>query len=104
VLTPLVILGLALLPPLISIWGAKRCQRVARLRLQAAARATRYRMLSMETRPSQPEQYHLLGVGDLVGDISCRYNARSPHLRCAINPSGPCGTCYHYEAIEHVEE
>lgn len=32
-----------------------------------------------------------------IGEISCRNNARSPHLRCAINPSGPCEGCLHYE-------
>lgn len=31
-----------------------------------------------------------------IGDLSCEYNARSPFLRCAINPSGPCQNCQHY--------
>lgn len=33
-----------------------------------------------------------------IGDISCRYNARSPYLRCATNPNGPCEGCLHYES------
>lgn len=24
-----------------------------------------------------------------IGDVGCKWNARSPHLRCAINPDGP---------------
>ena len=32
-----------------------------------------------------------------IGDISCLYNAQSPYLRCAINPSGSCEDCPHYE-------
>lgn len=32
-----------------------------------------------------------------IGDINCQYNARSPHLRCAINPSGPCEGCSHFD-------
>jgi hypothetical protein len=32
-----------------------------------------------------------------IGDISCKNNAHSPYLRCAINPSGPCDRCLHYE-------
>ena len=28
-----------------------------------------------------------------LGNPSCRHNARSHFLRCAINPSGPCTGC-----------
>jgi len=31
-----------------------------------------------------------------VGDLNCVYNARSPYLRCAVNPSGPCHNCRAY--------
>ncbi|GAB4238320.1 MAG: hypothetical protein Kow0049_24880 [Stanieria sp.] len=33
-----------------------------------------------------------------VGDVSCRYNAHSPYIRCAVNPGGPCQDCIHYQA------
>lgn len=33
----------------------------------------------------------------IIGDISCVYNARSPHMRCAINPAGPCQNCLDYQ-------
>jgi len=39
------------------------------------------------------------GLGYIVGNILCRYNARSASLRCAVNPSGPCDGCLHYEEI-----
>jgi hypothetical protein len=32
----------------------------------------------------------------LIGDPSCRFNARSPLLRCAVMPDGPCECCAHY--------
>ncbi len=32
-----------------------------------------------------------------IGDLSCAYNARSPHIRCAVNPSGPCQNCLDYQ-------
>lgn len=32
-----------------------------------------------------------------IGDTTCINNAHSPYLRCAINPSGPCDECAHYE-------
>lgn len=33
-----------------------------------------------------------------IGDITCSFNARSPKLRCTINPSGPCEACRFYES------
>ena len=44
------------------------------------------------------DRYYLQGVGYLIGDISCKFNARSGYVRCAVNPSGPCQNCRHYEA------
>ncbi len=37
-------------------------------------------------------------AGPLIGDLTCRFNAQSAYLRCAINPLGPCETCNEYEA------
>jgi hypothetical protein len=34
-----------------------------------------------------------------IGDTSCLNNARSPYLRCAINPDGGCLSCKDYEKI-----
>ncbi|MBP0016968.1 MAG: hypothetical protein J7647_05340 [Cyanobacteria bacterium SBLK] len=31
-----------------------------------------------------------------IGNTLCRYNARSPYLRCAVNPAGPCQNCRHF--------
>lgn len=31
-----------------------------------------------------------------IGNPECKYNARSPYLRCAINPDGDCQNCLHY--------
>jgi Family of unknown function (DUF6464) len=32
-----------------------------------------------------------------IGDPRCKYNALSPHLRCSVNPSGPCEGCPSFE-------
>ncbi|MEX0268145.1 DUF6464 family protein [Leptolyngbyaceae cyanobacterium UHCC 1019] len=40
------------------------------------------------------------GLGYMLGDITCQFNARSPYLRCTVNPSGPCKECPHYESIQ----
>jgi hypothetical protein len=52
-----------------------------------------------------PADYRYVeGLGYIVGDLSCQFNARSPHLRCAVNPSGPCQECSAYQAIVFPEE
>ena len=34
----------------------------------------------------------------VIGDPRCRFNARSPLLRCAVLPEGPCERCAHFQA------
>ena len=43
-----------------------------------------------------PEEQYVEGVGYVIGDLSCSYNARSPYIRCAVNPDGLCQDCRHY--------
>lgn len=33
----------------------------------------------------------------VIGDPACRFNARSPLLRCAVLPDGPCARCAHFQ-------
>ena len=33
----------------------------------------------------------------VIGDPNCRFNARTPLLRCAVLPEGPCQCCSHFE-------
>jgi len=68
----------------------------ARRRLRAVSRLT-YRTRRGASTP--PELEYIKGVGYVIGDISCRYNARSAELRCAVNPYGPCKNCSEYEEI-----
>ncbi len=39
---------------------------------------------------------HLVDGEWVIGDASCHWNARSPLLRCAVNPTGPCENCREY--------
>ncbi|MDA0716867.1 MAG: DUF6464 family protein [Cyanobacteria bacterium] len=32
----------------------------------------------------------------VIGNPDCRFNARSPLLRCAVLPDGPCERCSHF--------
>jgi Family of unknown function (DUF6464) len=47
-----------------------------------------------------PEEQYVEGIGIVIGDLSCTYNARSPYIRCAINPDGLCQDCRHYQKAE----
>jgi hypothetical protein len=44
-----------------------------------------------------PADISLLDGRWVIGDITCSYNARSELVRCAINPSGLCDRCVHYQ-------
>ncbi|MEY3869072.1 MAG: DUF6464 family protein [Microcoleaceae cyanobacterium] len=45
----------------------------------------------------RPTEKTLIEGRWIIGDASCRYNALSEMLRCAVNPSGPCATCQYYD-------
>lgn len=92
------IFALGLMPALLSLWLLRRreAQMQARFR-QAIERTPRVRMQTSDARTLPSDRYYLEGVGYLIGDISCRYNARSGYIRCAVNPEGPCESCRYYE-------
>ncbi|MGC9502932.1 DUF6464 family protein [Baaleninema sp.] len=84
----LVVLGLGLTPPMLSLWYARKAQR------EFADRARSSRETVPRSRVVPPVEPIPL---ELLGDRTCRYNARSPYIRCAVNPEGPCQGCRHYE-------
>jgi Family of unknown function (DUF6464) len=67
---------------------------------QAANTFTSRHPVPYHPRRDEYDRYYLEGVGYLIGDISCVYNARSGYVRCAVNPSGPCEGCRFYESKE----
>lgn len=46
-----------------------------------------------------PSEKSLINGRWVVGDVSCRFNAQSEILRCAVNPEGPCQGCRSYEPL-----
>jgi hypothetical protein len=124
VLRTLVLIIVGFLPSLISFWVIRKTQLRARARMRQAAMNLSRRQVEQYfhpigddcalpgaisndnlgfgdgATPSLSDRYYLEGVGYLVGDISCKYNARSGYVRCAVNPSGPCQGCRHYEPRE----
>jgi hypothetical protein len=102
VLRTLLLIVIGLLPSMFSLWVMRKAQSRTSSRLrQAAINVSRARM-QQNLRPVESDRYYLEGVGYLIGDISCQYNARSGYLRCAVNPSGPCQDCRYYEPKELV--
>ncbi|WP_013320281.1 DUF6464 family protein [Gloeothece verrucosa] len=88
---------LASIPALLGFWIIRRSKR----RFQARMRRIRHRAYHQAITSESSEPYPLTERSDrFIGEISCQYNARSPHLRCAVNPSGPCEGCPYYKARE----
>uniref|UniRef100_A0ACD5GPM7 DUF6464 family protein n=1 Tax=Desertifilum tharense IPPAS B-1220 TaxID=1781255 RepID=A0ACD5GPM7_9CYAN len=86
--------------PLISLWMMHKAEGQGRERLANALEIAAYRRrYAQETRfyALPPECESIEGVGIIIGDLSCRFNARSAYLRCAVNPSGPCQGCPYYQ-------
>lgn len=87
---------LALFPSLISLWLINQSQqrfnnRLRRIRSRheySSVMASNFLSIPLETE-NKPA---------FIGDLSCRFNAYSPHLRCAVNPAGPREGCRQYEA------
>ncbi|HEY9906592.1 MAG TPA: DUF6464 family protein [Thermosynechococcaceae cyanobacterium] len=91
------ILTIALVPGLLSLLGVRRESARAQRRLRAAMSAATAQSFQQLHYSLNADYEYLEGQGYLLGDITCRFNARSPHLRCAVNPSGSCKECPHYE-------
>ena len=94
-LETILVFVLGLTPPVLSLWLIQKAKQRTQERIRSAAHTSVVRRLPRHQLP--PDRYYLEGVGYLVGDITCKFNARSAYMRCAVNPSGPCENCRHYE-------
>ena len=94
-LEAILVFVLGLTPSVISVWMMRRAKERAQARLRAAMQASAARAIQRNQIP--PDQYYLEGVGYLIGDMTCQFNACSAYIRCAVNPSGPCEECHHYQ-------
>ncbi len=91
----------SLMPALFSIFLIHKAEMRARSNISSAMQATA--MSRLRCNPPLLEEQYVEGIGFLIGDISCQYNARSAYIRCAINPQGPCKECRYYEMRELAE-
>lgn len=92
----LFILLLGLTPCLVSLWTIRQSNARAQTRLNLVMESVAARGLA--TIRMAADHDYVEGLGYVIGDISCQFNARSPHLRCAVNPSGPCDQCAHHQS------
>lgn len=107
-LRTLLVIFIGFLPSMFSLWVIRKTQSRTRLRLRQVATNVSRARLQQSIRPGESDnrligadnRYYLEGVGYLIGDISCKFNARSGYLRCAVNPIGPCQGCRYYESKE----
>jgi len=85
----------AILLPLFCL--LRRAKRRLRARLRAIQIAGNSGAARLAERSLNPHDSLIEARDYLIGELSCRYNARSPYLRCAVNPDGPCEGCPHYQ-------
>ncbi len=50
-----------------------------------------------------PQEKSLVNGRWILGDVTCRFNAHSELLRCAVNPLGPCNQCQFYESLPRIQ-
>ncbi|MBF2076982.1 MAG: hypothetical protein IGR76_00265 [Synechococcales cyanobacterium T60_A2020_003] len=91
----LLVVVIGLMPSIVSVFVLRRADAQAQARLQRVLESLATRGLSRLSLPD--EQHYVEELGYIIGDQSCLFNARSPYVRCAVNPSGPCEDCRHYQ-------
>jgi Family of unknown function (DUF6464) len=86
------------LPGLFSFVVVRKIRTQTRERLQSVMMAPTVGICRPHPYFQALDYQYVEGSGYMVGDITCKYNAHSAYLRCAVNPSGPCQGCPKYES------
>jgi hypothetical protein len=90
----IIILLVGIAPPILSLWMLHRTQSHYR-QINLAVIST---PIDLKLKALPPDEMTCIdGFGYVIGKVSCKYNARSSYIRCAVNPSGPCQGCRHYD-------
>jgi hypothetical protein len=91
-----IILLMGVAPPILSLWILHRAQ----VHYRQINSAEIPNPISVTLKALPPADMTCIdGFGYVIGKVSCKYNARSPYIRCAVNPSGPCQDCRYYDSI-----
>lgn len=91
----LLIFVIGLTPAIVSAWLSARADRNEKCG-DAAMMPTTMGQSMLKLLDSNTDMQYVEGMGYMIGDITCNLNARSPYLRCAMNPMGPCDGCSAY--------
>lgn len=95
----MVVIGLifvvGLTPAIVSAWLSIRADQNEK-RNDCSAISSGLSQGMLKLLDGNTDMHHVEGMGYMIGDITCDLNARSPHLRCAVNPMGPCDGCSGY--------
>lgn len=84
-----------LTPAIVSAWMSIQADRAEKCG-GAGAMPTALGQGMLKLLDGNAELHYVDGMGYMIGDITCDLNARSPYLRCAMNPMGPCDGCSTY--------
>jgi len=93
-----IILLLGIAPPILSLWMLHRAQVTYTQTNRQINTPIIPPAASLKALPPA-DMICIEGYGYVIGKVSCKYNARSPYIRCAVNPSGPCQDCRYYESL-----
>lgn len=91
----ILIFVIGLTPAVISAVQSYRANRQAAQQVNEALESLSSRGITALLNQDK-DMHYVEGMGYMMGDITCALNARSPYLRCAINPMGPCDGCKEY--------
>lgn len=91
----ILIFVVGLTPAIISAWMSVRADRDEKCS-SVSATSTTLGQGMFKLLDGNADMHYVDGMGYMIGDITCDLNARSPYLRCAINPMGPCDGCSAY--------
>ncbi|WP_017298051.1 DUF6464 family protein [Nodosilinea nodulosa] len=86
---------IGLTPAIVSAWMSIRADQDEKCS-SAAVTPTALGQSMFKLLDGNADLHYVDGMGYMIGDITCDLNARSPYLRCAINPMGPCDGCSGY--------
>lgn len=93
-LTVVLIMAIGIAPALLSLWALRWENERAIQRLRTA------QVVTFRPRNLPPDYHYVEGIGYMIGDLTCQFNARSSYIRCAVNPMGSCKTCAQYQPLE----
>lgn len=83
----------------LDVAGATYTVLERRHRYQLKAGHYRLHNIALLVQPAlRPDEQSFVEGRWVLGDATCRFNAHSELIRCAVNPQGPCAQCRWFEA------